>query len=37
MVGINEANIQKNVKKLRELGKIKRIGPAKGEYWKIVE
>lgn len=36
MIGINEANIQKNVRKLRELGKIERVGPAKGGYWKIL-
>jgi len=35
IVGINEANIQKNIKKLRDLGKIKRVGPAKGGRWEV--
>lgn len=35
IVGINEANIQKNIKKLRDWGTVKRIGPAKGGYWEV--
>lgn len=37
IVGINETNIQKNIKTLRGLGKIKRIGPAKGGYWEVTD
>lgn len=37
LVGINESNIQKNIKKLRELGKVKRVSPAKGGYWEMSE
>ncbi|WP_169305760.1 winged helix-turn-helix domain-containing protein [Sphingobacterium alkalisoli] len=37
IVGINESNIQKNVKKLRDVGKISRVGPARGGYWKIID
>lgn len=37
IVGINETNVQRNIKKLRDLGKIKRIGPTKGGYWKVFD
>lgn len=36
LIGINEANVEKNVKKLRELSIVKRIGSAKGGYWEVV-
>jgi predicted HTH transcriptional regulator len=35
MVGITDRNIRKNLKKLKELGFVQRIGPLKGGYWKI--
>jgi len=34
---ITVKGIEWNIKKLKERGIIKRIGPAKGEYWKVVE
>jgi ATP-dependent DNA helicase RecG len=37
IIGINLRNTKKNIEKLKEKGLIKRIGPAKGGYWKIME
>ena len=36
-IGINPSAIQKHIAKLKRKGIIKRIGPAKGGYWKIIE
>ena len=35
-VGINRANVAKNLKKLAEMGLVKRVGPDKGGHWKIL-
>ena len=37
LLDINLRNTKKNIAKLKELGFIKRVGPAKGGYWKVVE
>ncbi|TJZ62324.1 winged helix-turn-helix transcriptional regulator [Sphingobacterium olei] len=37
IVGINATNIQDNVKKLHDMGKINCIDPAKGGHWKIID
>ena len=34
-IGINPSVIQKHINKLKEIGLIKRVGSAKGGYWKI--
>lgn len=34
-VGINRANVAKNLKKLAEMGLVKRIGPDKGGHWEV--
>jgi ATP-dependent DNA helicase RecG len=34
-IGINEKNIRNNIKKLKEQGKLQRIGGAKGGHWKV--
>jgi len=34
---INRRTIIRDIEKLQEEGKIKRIGPAKGGHWQIVE
>jgi ATP-dependent DNA helicase RecG len=36
-VGISVRKIETNIRKLKDLGYIKRIGPAKGGRWKIIE
>ncbi|TKG90744.1 winged helix-turn-helix transcriptional regulator [Puteibacter caeruleilacunae] len=36
-IGISERSIERNLEILRKEGKLKRIGPAKGGHWKIIE
>ncbi len=36
-IGLTVKGIEWNIKKLKEDGKLKRVGPTKGGYWKIVE
>ena len=36
LVGITSKNIRLNMKKLKEQGLLKRIGPDKGGYWQIM-
>ena len=35
-VGINRANVAKNLKKLVEMGLVKRVGPDKGGHWEVL-
>jgi ATP-dependent DNA helicase RecG len=37
IVGISVRKIETNIKKLKDLGIIERIGPPKGGHWKIIE
>ena len=37
VIGINDKNIRNNIKKLKELGFIERIGNTRTGYWKIIE
>ena len=37
VTGLSKRAVEWRLKKLREQGKLKRIGPDKGGYWKIVE
>ncbi len=34
-IGINEKNIRNNIKKLKELGILERIGNTRTGYWKL--
>jgi ATP-dependent DNA helicase RecG len=36
-LGISLRGVEKQLSKLKESGRLNRIGPAKGGYWKIVE
>ena len=36
-VGINRVNVAKNLKKLAEMGFVKRVGPDKGGHWEVVK
>lgn len=36
IVGISERKIKENTSKLKKKGLLKRIGPAKGGYWKVI-
>lgn len=37
IVGINSTNIAKNISYLKEKGYIRRVGPARGGYWEILD
>ena len=37
IVGIARLNINKNMKKLQELGIIKRVGADKNGHWEVIE
>jgi len=36
IVGISSRKVEENIKKLKEQGRLIRIGPAKGGHWKVV-
>ena len=36
-IGISQRKVQENIQKLKELNKLKRIGPDKGGHWEIVD
>ena len=36
IVGISSRKIEENIKKLKALGAVRRIGPAKGGHWKVL-
>ena len=36
-VGISQRKIEENLAKLKAVGILRRIGPAKGGYWEIVK
>ncbi len=36
-IGISRRAITKQIKNLRETGKLKRIGPDKGGHWEVIE
>jgi len=36
IAGISSRKIEENIKKLKALGMVKRIGPAKGGHWEIM-
>jgi len=37
LIGISDRKIEENIKKLKEKNILKRVGPAKGGYWKILD
>ena len=36
-VGISQRKVEENLAKLKHIGSLKRIGPAKGGHWQIIE
>ncbi|MFP4527722.1 MAG: HTH domain-containing protein [Candidatus Kapaibacterium sp.] len=36
ILSVSDRTIERDLSKLKELNKIKRIGPAKGGYWQII-
>jgi len=37
MIGVTERSIERNIKKLQEQNRLRRIGPAKGGHWELIE
>ena len=37
IVGISERKIEQNIATLKKMGRLKRIGPAKGGHWEVVK
>ena len=35
-MGISHRKVQENIQKLKEMNKLKRVGPDKGGHWEIV-
>ncbi len=36
-IGVTERSIERNIRKLQDQGLLRRIGPAKGGYWKVIK
>ena len=36
-IGISERSIERNIESLKKKGLLKRIGPAKGGHWQVIE
>jgi ATP-dependent DNA helicase RecG len=36
-VGISQTAIENNISKLKNIGLLKRIGPAKGGHWEVLD
>ncbi len=36
LIGVTERSIERNIKKMQEQGRLRRIGPAKGGHWKVL-
>jgi len=37
LIGVTERSIERNIRKLQEQGLLRRVGPAKGGHWKVIE
>ena len=37
IIGISQRKIEENISKLKKKGILRRIGPAKGGYWKVIK
>ena len=37
VLGINERNVKKNIKTLKDAGKLKRFGSDKSGYWEVLK
>ena len=37
LIEITERSVERNIKKLRKQGKLKRIGPNKGGFWQVID
>jgi len=37
LIGVTERSIKRNIRKLQDKGRLRRVGPAKGGHWKVLE
>jgi len=37
LIGVTERSIERNIRKLQDQGLLRRIGPARGGYWEVIE
>ncbi|MBN1958679.1 MAG: HTH domain-containing protein, partial [Desulfuromonadales bacterium] len=37
LIGVTERSIERNLQSLQTRGRIRRIGPAKGGHWEVIE
>ena len=37
LIGVAERSIERNISNLQEQGLLRRVGPAKGGYWEVIE
>lgn len=37
LIGVTERSIERNIRKLQEQGLLRRVGPAKGGHWEVIE
>jgi predicted HTH transcriptional regulator len=37
VTGVTERSIERNIRKLQDQGLLRRIGPAKGGHWRVIE
>lgn len=36
-IGVTERSIERNIQKLQEDGRLRRVGPARGGHWEVLE
>jgi DeoR/GlpR family transcriptional regulator of sugar metabolism len=37
LIGVTERSIERNIRQLQDDGRLRRVGPAKGGHWEVVE
>ncbi|GAB6905088.1 hypothetical protein JCM12296A_09220 [Desulfosarcina cetonica] len=37
LIGVTERSIERNIRKLQDQGRLRRIGPAKGGHWEVIQ
>ena len=37
LIGVTERSIERNIRKLQDQGLLRRVGPAKGGHWEVIE
>ncbi|VEN75483.1 conserved hypothetical protein [Candidatus Desulfarcum epimagneticum] len=37
LIGVTERSVERNIRKLRDQGFLRRMGPARGGFWKVIK